>query len=543
MNENLTAISDAFLSASLPIDPDAIADAAKLVVDFYEKAPSSVALSEEEVAGRFSELWELWLAEGGMPTKELRDVVQTAVAVSSEMERLGGQYFSLVGKLEEKSYMERPHAVALIGCAPLVRTLVVEQHLGLDRIRSVINVPGATFDAIKDVLSAIGISPSFDLDGIQAVYEADVNDVSSLFGDTPPDEADATFKGLLGNFAQSDSYGDDVCELVYVGFEPYLFMLYYELLTLESTDRFPGRAIYECVPRSFKVKALWNEMYNHTQENPYLNNAKSVYSLDTAWAETKLSRETQNGSLLLASIFSVIAELPYTTRRRVAHVTRCYLTLRANHNQKATPLPQPTLANVRSFVERVGASNSLTKGVLDQRLVEFLTMCAFDDDQWFPRGLGSSVNESNASGRKYGDVEFYDTVGRTRVCAYEAHGGGLRDEYVQNHVNSLAGTVRYYQDDAASRGEKYEREVEVIYVAHDVSRLDEFHDGYAVDVEGVPFTFRFITFSQLTEEAGGLDAVSRRIGLFNELVHSRISRLPDAYALKRRYCEVVGIHN
>lgn len=541
MNENLTAVVDAFLAASLPIDPDSLEEAGKQVADWYAAAPAAISIPVEEVAERFSEMWNLWLSEGGMPSKELRDVVAEAVSVDPGMDTLGTDYFRLEGRLEEKAFMERAHAVALIGCAPLIRTLVVEQHLGLDRIRSVINVPGATFDAIRAVLSSLGVATPFTVDGIQDVYNADVEDVSALFGDTLPDEADSTFRGLLGSFAGSDIFANDICELVYIGFEPYLFMLYYELLTLETTDRFPGRAIYECVPRSSKVKALWNRMYNPTQENPYLNNAKSVYSLDEAWAETKLSRETQNGSIMLASALDVMTELPYTTRRRVAHVTRCYLVLMASHNQKSTELATITSDGVRRFVESVATANSLTKGVLDQRLVEFLTMCRYGDGQWFPRGLGSSVNETNASGRKYGDVEYYDTQGKVCIVGFEAHGGGLRDEYVEDHVKSLVGTVDYYRDEAASRGEAYEREVEVVYVAHDISRLSRFHDGYSVSIEGIPFSFRFETFWGLLDEVGGIDAVSDRADLFDELIHQRISRLPDAYALKKRYREIVGM--
>ena len=129
------------------------------------------------------------------------------------MESLGGDYFKLEGRLEDKAFMERSHAVALIGCAPLIRTLVVEQHLGLDRIRSVINVPGATFDAIRTVLSSLGVAALFSVDGIQAIYDTDVEDVSALFGDTLPEDADATFRGLLGSFARSDAFAEDVCEL------------------------------------------------------------------------------------------------------------------------------------------------------------------------------------------------------------------------------------------------------------------------------------------------------------------------------------------
>lgn len=540
-SEAISDVAEVFLASSMPIDPNTMDEAAERAIAFYASAPAAIALPEEEVAVRFSEMWDLWFTEGGIPSKELRDVVHETVSVDSEMERLAGEYFKLVEKLERKLYMSRAYAVALVGCAPIIRTLVIEQHLGLDRIRSILNVPGATFDAIRSVLGAIGISAAFVVDDIDAIHQADTEDVSAYFGDMPADESEGTFKGLLGNFSRNEELWEEVTELVYVGFEPYLFILYFELLTLETTDRFPGRAIYECGPRGQKVKALWNSMYHPTQENPYLNNAKSVYSLDMTWAETKLSRETQNGSLMLAGIFEIMSELPYTTRRRVAHVIRCYLIHVANEKQSSTPLPAVTSIGIRSFVERVASSNSLTKGVLDQRMVDFLTMCAHDYDKWMARGLGSSVNETNASGRKFGDVEYLSLEDRRTMHAYEAHGGGLRDEYVQDHISSLVGTVKYFKDVANDRGETFEREVEVAYVAHDISRLIRFEDGHTEAIGGISFTFRFMTFHDLLEKAGGIDHVSKQAELFEDLVHRRISRLPDTYSLKRRYSHMLGV--
>lgn len=541
MNEEIIKdVSEVLLSASLPIEQNLSEIAAKRVVLFYQDAAEGMALSGEEVSSRFSEMWGIWFSGSSQPSRELREVVRVAIASDSKFERLAGEYFKLVDKLVDQAYMSREYAVALVGCAPLIRTLVSEQHLGLDRIRSVLNVPGATFDAIKSVLSAIGIPPAFNVDDIPAISASDANDVAGYFGDTLPEDADETFRGLLGKFPRSDEFYDNVTELVYIGFEPYLFILYYELLTLETTDRFPGRAVYECVPRSSKVKALWNQMYHPTQENPYLNNAKSVYSLDEAWAETKLSLQTQNGSVLLAGVFDVMSELPYSTRRRVAHITRCYLVLKASGSQKSTPIAPASAGDIRRFVNRVSSSNSLTKGVLDQRLVDFLTLCLHDENHWIARGLGSSVNESNASGRKFGDVEYLDMETRTRIHAYEAHGGGLRDEYVEDHIHSLDGTVSYYLDAASDRGEEYQRDVRVTYVAHDVSRLTKYRNGCEETIRGIHFTFDFVTFCELLETAGGIERVSEMERIYDELVHKRISRLPDSYSLKKRYLEIIS---
>lgn len=539
-NEAIRDVSEALLSASLPIDQSLSETAAERVIEFYRNAPESVKLPEEDVSSRFSEMWGIWFSGTGRATKELRDVIREAVCVDPGMTQLSGEYFKLIDKLMEQAYMSREYSVALVGCSPLIKTLVSEQHLGLDRIRSILNVPGATFDAIKSILAAIGIPAAFSTSDIPLINASDMEDVAGYFGDTLPDDADETFRSLLGKFPKSEEFYEDVTELVYIGFEPYLFILYYELLTLETTDRFPGKAIYECAPRSSKVKALWNRMYHPTQENPYLNNAKSVYSLDEAWAETKFSLQTQNGSVLLADAFNVMAELPYSTRRRVARVTRCFLVLKASGSQKSTPIAPARSKEIASFVKTVSTSNSLTKGVLDQRLVDFLTMCIFNENRWIARGLGSSVNETNASGRKYGDVEYLDIDTRTIIKAFEAHGGGLRDEYIEDHIHSLDGTVAFYLNAASDRGEEYRRDVEITYVAHDVSRLLKYSDGYKETIHDIPFTFYFVTFEQLLEKAGGIEQVSRMAQLYHELVHKRISRLPDPYSLKRRYLEIIS---
>lgn len=539
-SEAIADVADALLAASLPIGPDALDAAAERIIRFYENDLATASLPEEEVADRFRELWGLWFASGGIPSKELCVSVCEAISADQAMERLAHEYFQLEEKLENKSFMSRSHAIALIGCSPLIHTLVSEQHLGLDRIRSILNVPGATFGAIRSVLSAIGIIAAFDQDNIQKIHSSDVDDVATFFGDALPDEAETTLKNLLGRFSGSEDLWESVNELVCIGFKPYLFMLYFELLTLEMTDRFPGRAIYECEPRGTKVKALWNSMYHPTQENPYLNNAKSVYSLDDAWAETKLSRETQNGSIMLANIFDIMSELPYATRRRVAHVVRCYLVLAAAESQVTTPLDPITPTGIKNFVKNVSVSNSLTKGVLDQRLVDFLTMCLHESVNWAPFGLGSSVNESNASGKKYGDVEYLNLNNRINIQAYEAHGGGLRDEYILSHINSLAATVRYHKEVAMKHGEDYKREVEIVYVAHDTSRLSQYKNGHIEEINGVPFTFRFITFHDLLDEAGGINAVCQQTDLFTDLIHTRISRLPNVYPLKKKYQSIIA---
>lgn len=76
-------------------------------------------------------------------------------------------------------------------------------------------------------------------------------------------------------------------------------------------------------------------------------------------------------------------------------------------------------------------------------------------------------------------------------------------------------------------------------MAHDTSRLESYKDRYEETIGKVLFTFQFITFKQLVEEADGIDNVVEKSELFGELTHSRISRLPDVYTLKKKYVEII----
>lgn len=110
--DGMADICEALLMASLPIDPNSMEDAAKLVADYYEKASEDVRIPVEEIPDRFSEMWGFWLENPDKPSKELKDVVRVAVGVDHGMEELANDYFKLEEKLEEKQFMAKSHAIA-----------------------------------------------------------------------------------------------------------------------------------------------------------------------------------------------------------------------------------------------------------------------------------------------------------------------------------------------------------------------------------------------------------------------------------------------
>lgn len=101
--------------------------------------------------------------------------------------------------------------------------------------------------------------------------------------------------------------------------------------------------------------------------------------------------------------------------------------------ETSTPVPLPTDLTAED-IERVvffdiADNETYTQGVLEQRIVDGLALLAFSGEGWRPKGIGDSVNASNLSRRKLGDVEFTNVDGRTAI-ALEAHGGQLSINYV-----------------------------------------------------------------------------------------------------------------
>lgn len=79
---NISDISEALLAASLPIDPDSMEGAAKLVVSYYENAPEDIRIPTGEISDRFNEMWRFWLENSARPSKELKEVVRPLPSAS-----------------------------------------------------------------------------------------------------------------------------------------------------------------------------------------------------------------------------------------------------------------------------------------------------------------------------------------------------------------------------------------------------------------------------------------------------------------------------
>jgi len=245
-------------------------------------------------------------------------------------------------------------------------------------------------------------------------------------------------------------------------FWPYLQILHFCCVPLEFYDH-TASFLYEFNPRGQFATQLF-ESYPVVTGNPILNNAKAVPSLDRAWARNRGGDDAH----ALVALLEALESLPYVTRRTLARILRAFLQ-RILQLTTCVPVPLPedlTAEEIERAISVVAHQDTNTKGVLEQRIVDGLAVLAFSGTGWRSRGLGDSVNASNLSRHKLGDIEFVN-VDRRLAVALEAHGGHLSMAYVHSHQKSLSRIVRQRLDESwLALDESANWLIRVIFVAH-----------------------------------------------------------------------------
>lgn len=224
-------------------------------------------------------------------------------------------------------------------------------------------------------------------------------------------------------------------------------------------------------------------------------------------------------------------------------VIRCWLLklLEERHAAERPPAPMPDTAGIKAFLDFVAAGNTQTFGIMDQRAADFLTAIRHSTLLDKSRGLGSSVNETNFSARKFGDIEFIDTDNHV-IWAYEAHGGALTDKYVESHCRTLRKVLPYRQPDRDLIAPAGDWTFHIGFIDHDNALLRDHRNGDVINGLGdYRADLSFVTYAELIHELGGaVSLASHHRDLFARLVHDRLATYHVPRYVQDRYAHIVG---
>ncbi len=245
--------------------------------------------------------------------------------------------------------------------------------------------------------------------------------------------------------------------------------------------------LYEFSPRGQPAQNLFANYPENlvSAGNPFLNNAKSVGTMDGSWVESKKPSD-RPGARALFALLSAIDEMSYAARRELALIVRSWVMrfLRLS-GDVATPLPELfTVPEVHQLVTHIRVGNTRTLGILEQRCLDAVATLQHPAVHWMSRGLGDAVNATNISGRKLGDCDFQDGANR-RIVAYESHGGTLTDVYIREHLRTLRKVVPLRKPELESVAPIEEWEATVRFFAHNLDA----NQPETVNIDGLRINF------------------------------------------------------
>jgi hypothetical protein len=470
-------------------------------------------------------------SDSGVPPPDLRGAVRSVLAAVDPDSglALGAAYFGLHQRLKAQFSFTHSEAIAFLSQLKLSEQLVERHRFSAARLtRVLIELDMRVRFSRQNValaLQQIGKAPQLELDQVQALAERDSNERTSLFADADliagagilqSAALDLGFTGNLGEqlliLAPAPSSGDGIA---------YIQMLHYQCIILEFHDH-SVLDLYEFSPRG--EAAIWLfEQYPAAlanAANPFLNNAKSVGTMDRSWVESKKVSE-RPGATALFNILSGMDAMDYAARRELAMTIRAWIVLFLRLSASiATPLPAAlSIQEVNRLIARLRLGNTGTLGIVEQRLLDAVSRSAHPLLR--SRGLGDSINATNISRRKLGDCDYQD-VEQRRIFAYEAHGGVLTDTYVEEHIRTLRKVVPYRKSELESIADIQVWQATVTFVAHQVVAAVP----NEITIDGLRVAFIAITFAELFD---GLTVTNELIVHFNQvfLPPLRERRTPD----------------
>lgn len=531
---------------------------------YFERARDRLgrAADGEELAQWVPAQLDLWRSTG-RPSREFRAVIQTILYEegadpasfvvhlnldehgtprSDACRRLSIGYFDCVAAVMQEDGLSVDEARGIVSQAGVVLAATVEEQQSAARIRHNLSCAGASigksYRVPKAIMATIGHPVELSVAEVQQIFQEDGDAEPDLLADLSVEEA-ITY---IGEIAQELGCSTDIATPLRIVaasdqmHDPYLVVLHYQLTTAVKYDSLLID-LYEFSPRSERVEWItraYNEAGLEARSNPYLNNFKSVELLTPSWANTKQGyRFAAHALVELIETLDGLAPLQrQTLGSLIRGLLHRILRIAATDPATAVRVPELDAAQIQLLYNRVSAGNTATLGIVEQRYVDAVTVAEKEAAGGWrtPRGLGDSVNASNLSRKKFGDIEFKHTTDR-RIEAYEAHGGVLTEGYVRDHLSSLPYVLRFRKSELEDRGNVEDWILEVIFIAHEF-RGNLPNNAY---IDGMPVQITYRTF----EDFAPGEISDEMIETFNVVFVSRINAIETPHRVRQAAHDVV----
>ncbi|OWV39864.1 hypothetical protein SAMN05216376_1322 [Mameliella alba] len=420
------------------------------------------------------------------------------------LQSFASSYFDLHARVVDEEKVSHQDAKRVLSHTHTMLLLASGARMTASRIYSILLADGIqlgkSWSTPRFILDACKLKQEAPAAMIQSIFDSDAEAEPELLGDLDI-EGCVSFVGATG---ESFGYTGDLTGqlgnlIIEEPHAPYLTMLHFQISLLALFNHRLTNG-YEFSPRGEGV--LWlRDRYNEAGLNvglsPFLNNAKSVDTLNAGWASAKKKKE-RNSARSLTDILSGLDRMSDPSRSALGQYLRAVLhrivrTSREAGGALAHQIPAFDSASSEALLRGVSLGNTGTRGVVEQRLTDSIAILeAGDLKNWRLRGFGDSVFTTNTSQKKLGDAELKHAE-EMWITAIEAHGGRLTERYVQDHLFTMNNVIPLRVEELEDRGPLADWTLDLQFFAHDF----ELGMTNATNIAGLPVTIRYRKYSEL----------------------------------------------
>ena len=453
-------------------------------------------------------------------------------------------YVGLIGKIVGKYVGTKREAAILLSQLPLMLLLAREFSGSPARIAQLLGSADGrnlvSWRAVQIILVHFAIRNELDVGLVSSLIEEDEILSTQDFGDANVITVVDLLAEQSGHFGLNVGFRNSLAALFTPlhgePFIPYLQILLYVSVVDHFYDH-PPEFIYTFKPRGTVANLVFSKFPAQLAPggNPMLNNFKAVDRLTYDWAESREDNRIQ--ALALVTVIMGLSSLSFPARKQLSGIIRRGL-LRFIEVKTPAEITIPIARDfdeIRIFLQNVAASPTETRGIIEQRVTDFLSAMSHREAAWRSRGLGDPVNASNTSSRKLGDSDFQNSI--THQChAYEAHAGRLTNVYLEEHLRTLRLNLPKRIDEWSGISDIGEWTMKVTFLAHEDARSNPAN----ILPTAIPCSLDVITFSAASSAFLSATGQDQAICLefFNELVVGPLNASNTPHQAKRKTQEL-----
>ncbi|MGR9241362.1 hypothetical protein ACU8OH_21485 [Rhizobium leguminosarum] len=422
---------------------------------------------------------ELLFSPGRVPQSFAIDVAGKGLNASQIASDFAEGFFALHAQLMDLEKISHEEASRILSHTHTIALLASGSGMTASRIYGMLSkdgiVLGKGWSAVRTILDRCGLRQEIKQPEVEAIFNEDKEAEPELFGDLDIEGSIAHAASACREFGYRGDLAKQLRTLLIDVFHaPYICMVHFQLITLTIFHHKISNA-YEFEPRGLGLLWLASRYRDSGLDvagSPFLNNAKSVDTLDTFWAATKKNAQ-RPAARVVADLLHELDTLSDPSRSASGRYLRClfHRLIRVSHEKNGPlPFPLPVFGGVQAanLCGGIGLGNTGTSGVLEQRLTDcWLLHTAGPLTDWHLKGFGDSVFATNTSKKKFGDAEIKHR-NLPEIIAVEAHGGHLSQVYVDDHLATLMRVLPVRFEELEDRAPISDWTLKLRFVSHSV---------------------------------------------------------------------------